>query len=688
MSKSHSNRNSFSVLSGEDDAAGAAGPPLNKPTSTSFGRAKSMPFGSPRTSGDGGGSGGSSRTLKSRSGRSLADLAAQQQSSSMTRSHSTHASSSGGGGGSSGGGGRRGSLASAFEDRASSRGGGSSILAAMADEKNVIRYTREKLLSMRPRPDPSSSSRPATLESILGGTALLSDTPLDPGKSLVLILVFHCWFECIDSGTSFFFCYYKVCYDTFDADEIWQAAKSRGGTTKAPSARSLSDSRDNVEDRKSKGGPGRWQRGIALPPAEDSHRNGRNGGGGRYDDADHPEDLWDDPVTPQAAAADFSAFGGSLDDEPRARNGSIGSDSAGFDLGAMSEMSKKFDQDIHGSTTESGSESLNTSIDPLRPLADAGTTIKSGSGDDVNVFEDFASPEEVGGGPAERSIRSGDEEQNASSRLMQMIGVTPEAKDGVELESSKAKESVQQETAQSMFSGFSSSVPSNPWGDPIIPSHDVNKQNSLGLDLSALTLQREQEEEEERRRLLEEKKRQQAQQEAELQRQQALRTQQQAQQQQQHEQVERILTERVSGILENSWGRCELTSILQTLHSEDPRVIPLLGTVDALRALLSRHPLRIRLAKDPTFGAEMAVLQMTNSQWQQRASEETQRRQQEEQQKLLAQQQQAAAAAKAKEAAELRAQEATVENVVITDSPWFYADPQGNVQVRRLKLCF
>jgi hypothetical protein len=83
------------------------------------------------------------------------------------------------------------------------------------------------------------------------------------------------------------------------------------------------------------------------------------------------------------------------------------------------------------------------------------------------------------------------------------------------------------------------------------------------------------------------------------------------------------------------------------------------------------------LTKDPTFGAEMAVLVMNNSQWQQhQASEEMQRRQQQEDhQKILAAKKEAESRAKAE--AEARAS----ENIVITDAPWYYADPHGNIQV-------
>ena len=74
---------------------------------------------------------------------------------------------------------------------------------------------------------------------------------------------------------------------------------------------------------------------------------------------------------------------------------------------------------------------------------------------------------------------------------------------------------------------------------------------------------------EEERRLMEERARQQAIQQ---------------QQQSAHSQVELVLMERISVILENSWGRSDLVSILNTLHSEDSRVIPLLGNAEALSA--------------------------------------------------------------------------------------------------------
>ena len=544
-----------------------------------------------------------------------------------------------------------------------------------------------------------------------------------------------------------------MCWDTFDAEEIWaQAARERTNRgsistgipaktgTPGSSLRSLSESSERLrremdsEDRRPSvgGGAGRWQRGVALPPSDEQMKGGRIG---RYEDAENPEDLWDDPTMPGSetgAAADFSAFGGSLDDEPkRSSSASVGSD--GFDLASMSEAARKFEEDLHGVKTHSDLNGVaidvgdddpaaaSHSVDPLRPLAAAGTTIRSGSGDDVNVFEDFGAPEEASDEPA---IKSGDE-QSASSRLMQMIGVSPKeaavtddsssklvsswgagsasGSEAGELQEPSDKEA-EPSVSSSIFAGFSSAVPRNPWGDPIISTAN-NATQEEGLDLAArlravaeeqknreaADLEQRQREEDERRRRQEEEEEEekrlaalQKQQQAEVQarQQQAAMQAPQQQQNQGHSQVELILMERISAKLESSWGRSDLMSVLSTLHSEDSRVIPLLGSVDALRALISRHPRRIALAKDPAFGAEMAVLVMTNAQWQQQqAAQDMQRRQQQEHQQLQAAQQ--AAAAKAKAEAEA-ARENAARSIKITNAPWYYADPQGNVQVSYL----
>ena len=157
-----SNRNSFSVLGADDETS------IGKATGegSAFSRAKSVPFSSRS---DGLRASGASRTSSlglgtksTGSGRSLADLAARQGT---TRSHS-------------GMGGRR---ASAYDESGLSSNSRASSMRNAIDEKKVIRHTREKLLSMRPRPG-ADHSRPGNLEKILDGTPLLSEEPLDPGK--------------------------------------------------------------------------------------------------------------------------------------------------------------------------------------------------------------------------------------------------------------------------------------------------------------------------------------------------------------------------------------------------------------------------------------------------------------------------------------------------------------------------
>jgi hypothetical protein len=81
------------------------------------------------------------------------------------------------------------------------------------------------------------------------------------------------------------------------------------------------------------------------------------------------------------------------------------------------------------------------------------------------------------------------------------------------------------------------------------------------------------------------------------------------------QQVELVLIERVSSILENSLGRSDLATILSTMLANDSSVIAILSTVEALRSLIARHPLRIQLGWDPNVGAEMAALRLTNAQW-------------------------------------------------------------------------
>jgi hypothetical protein len=469
--------------------------------------------------------------------------------------------------------------------------------------------------------------------------------------------------------------------------------------------KTLADSADQGRRSSAAPGFGRWERGVALPPPGEggSTRKGSRG------DAENPDDLWDDPLSATDAAADFSAFG-AIPDDPK----DIGNEGDAFDFNKMAEATQKFEDSLRGNSKSSlegevdnnGDRIHSVTVDPHRPLASAGTTIRSGSGDDVNVFEDFdddLGPEDE---PASEPavVKSINQDPNASSRLMKMIGVNREETTNLAETASKEKETEEDPkptapvlnpwaTASSAGSeasnppalgGIEAAIPSNPWGEPIIPSA-VPQPVGGGFDLAARLeqeqkareelqlrhslqeaeiIRRRQEEEESKRRAMEERARQQAMQQR---------------QQTGHSQVELVLVERISVFLENSWGRSDLMSILTTLHSEDSRVIPLLGNVDALRALIARHPRRIALRQDPAFGAEMAVLLLTNSQFQQQQQQQAQARvQQEEIQRR--EQQLRMEEMRSNHNGELR---------IIPDAPWFYSDPQNNIQVREVILqCF
>jgi len=733
----------------------------------------------------------------------------------------------------------------------------------------VIRYTREKMLSLRGRGDEGPPECIKELE--LEGSVVVSKVAQDP-----------------------------VCWDTFDAEEIWAAAARErrpadlregrpkgGGHSSAGRMRDFDSGdegerprgsigargsgtpterfsgtpterfggggggfgdRGSIADRGSSGGGyvdrgsmgdrgpvgdrgsssggfggGRWQRGVALPegdvrPSSRGRAPDSDRGLGRRDDdnleASDPDDLWDDPTAGvtgggTGAAADFSAFGGSLDDEPPQLKGKTGMDA--FDLSDMSKAAADFENELHGGgghrkmvvdvnvngglesvgdngdsggggLENGGNSVLEHNIDPTRPLASTGTTIRSGSGDHVNVFEDFG--DESGGEDAAAAIgadsvggeedndlpiKSGNGENNASSRLMKMIGVagTGEAASGgsgggggdssplpvdvveaeredlnSEQETKPRADSVASVPSNPWGAPASSSVSSNPWGDaPAAGGFAVQEGQAVkdaeaaaAAQAQAQAAQRQREEEllrQQQQQLQrqqaqqqaaeeEEKKRwaaMQAKQQAEMQAAAAQQlAQQQAQQRQQEQvkaqqnQVELVLIERISNILENSWGRSDLNSILSTLHANDSRVIAILSTAEALRALVARHPQRIQLGRDPTMGAEMAALRLTNSQWQAHQAQaaqaqaaqqaklaqeqELQRRQrvqQEEQARAQAAQQEAIARAQAaqREAEERKKQEAAQAAqaqaqqqtpLVITDAPWYYADPQGNIQ--------
>ena len=563
-----------------------------------------------------------------------------------------------------------------------------------AVEEKVIRYTRERILSLRPTPLPSAT---ALLKKELDGSAILSDTAQDP-----------------------------VCWDNLDAEKIWSTVPSRRavkddtGTSTlglrrapsitavgvAPSVRRDSSIRDG-------GGGGRWQRGVALPPegvaltvAGKQHRSGRDGGGNHYNkDAENPNDLWDDPaVSGDGALMDFSAFGDTGNDA--------------FDFDKMADESKKLEDELRGTRSRAASNATNEgddviplkTVNPNRPLATAGTTIRSGSGDHVNVFEDFDDPgnavddasgttkvnDQVTVATSESTnvstIKAANEDPSASSRLMAMIGV-------------KKDESAAPDASLTAWGQPKTVAPAlqmpavslNPWGDPIVPAAPSTVSGSLpatasnnemhqhGLDLQARLHQAELEKQktEESRRLQEDLQRQRQQQEQE--RAHALQQQQQAGVQ---SQVELVLMERISNILESSWGRSDLVSILSTLHSEDARVIPLLNNIDALRALLLRNARRVALRQDPTLRVETASLLITNAQWrtQQEAIQQEAIQQQQQQQALQLQQQkeelqrlERQRRLEEQQAAANRAQ-MQQQQQIIPDAPWFYSDPSKNIQ--------
>ena len=542
-----------------------------------------------------------------------------------------------------------------------------------------------------------------------------------------------------------------VCWDTFDADEIWASYNSRerggagggggggdrhhglmsdhiGGPPPPGVHRRIGG--DNDHRRGSAGGgggmapppggfdSGRWQRGVALPASDDTrtlNNRGRadsgggsgrgsfggtgRGGGGDYE-ADNPNDLWDDPVSSSTfgAASDFSAFGGSLENDvppPRGRTSNNG--------GGM-ESEGANDEDV-------GEDAVTRTVDLSRPLASTGTTIRSGSGDHVNVFEDFggvdedaaATEVEVEEEEEDLPIKSSTGETNASSRLMKMIGVsgTGEASGGGSPTAANPTDSDKPvPDGGSIGVDDAAPIPSNPWGATAssLSTNPWGDLDSFGkqANKTKIAAQRKQQEEEllhQRQQLQkqeEEKKHWeavQAKQSAEMR---AAQQEQLERIKQQQNQVELVLIERISNILETSWGRSDLTSILSTMHANDSRVIAILTTVEALRSLIARHPQRIQLGLDPTVGAEMAALRMTNAQWQVHqtqaqaqlvAAQQLQAVQEQElQRRRLIQDEQTRLQQQAKAEAMARAEEEKQQLLVVTDAPWFYADPQGNIQ--------
>ena len=442
------------------------------------------------------------------------------------------------------------------------------------------------------------------------------------------------------------------------------------------------------------GGGGRWERGVALPPPGEGGKRGSN----KDADASNPNELWDDPQGNEGVAMDFSAFGGMPEGD---LGGGAGGGGDAFDFEKMAEASRKFEEELHGSrgsedigdNEDEDQDGYQVKVDPKRPLASAGTTIRSGSGDDVNVFEDFDAPT----GDEVEPIKTGSDapagDEDATSRLMAMIGVKKDGDASAALAAAAAGDQSAPTADGGLhnllgLAGGGPALSLNPWGDPIIPGAGGAQPaaGGLGMDLAsrlesfaaeqkareAAELQqkellRRQQEEAQRRALAQ--KQQQAQERA---RQEAM---QQQQQNSPQNQVELVLMERISTILENSWGRSDLMSILSTLHAEDSRVIPLLSNVDLLRDLIAHNPRRVALRKDPAFGTEMAVLVMTNAQWQQQQQQEAQARAQQEELRRREEQ--------LRMQQDLQRQRSLSENPprVNPDAPWFYSDPQGNIQV-------
>ena len=590
-----SNMNAFAALDDDEEAAAAAS---NHAIINNNTRSEALRGSGPTASGK-------------PSGRSLSELAARAPGVPETQARA------------GGGGGRFERLRS---DSNVSEGG-------LKPEPKVIRFTRERLLSMRPAP---LSEPPQSLKELIGNS-ILSEEAQDP-----------------------------VCWDTFDADEIWatqprraaKAVAAAPGLTQQPLEEGgLAARRTTSTGARRDGGAGRWERGVALPSPEQLKKERQ---------ANNADELWDDPVGADGAAMDFSAFS----DEP-------------FDFDKMAEASRELEKELRGeraradsdvSRSESAAENIHlVKIDPARPLASAGTTIRSGSGDDVNVFEDFDDPVDSDGEDGGLPIKSVSGDPSASSRLMEMIGVKREELPGLNLGGIGVEEN-KAATPWGVTSQPKADLPSislNPWGTSLLPSVQADVK---GLDMQVLSELEEQKRrsEELRRRQEEEAQRRLAQQQAEERARQAQMQQQHQQQAGVQSQVEIVLLERITTILENSWGRSDLPSILATLHAEDTRVIPLLSSVDALRALMLRNSRRISVRHDPAFGAEMAILNMTNAQWQlQQQQDSLAQRQQEEERRrrdeLELQQQRQAAAANAMPP-------------ISADDPWYYSDPQGNIQ--------
>lgn len=615
------------------------------------------------------------RSSSSGSRRSLADLAARVPDSS-TGSHGQggrrNSSYHSGFDGPKSGPGGSGRFSHMHSHEGGSVGGHGGSIESFKPDPKIVRYTREKLLSLRIAPRGEDPGPPENLKP-LEGSVIISPSAQDP-----------------------------VCWDTFDAEEIWEMAREQRRSSAVLAGKPIGSVEGGEQRRRTAPSSGRWSRGLALPPPEDSNK--------RKGDADDPNELWDDPVGGvMGAASDFSSFGAL----PPEDNGHA------FDFDKMAEASANLEKELHGDKSIDSEEENNTAkvVDVSRPLASAGTTLVSGSGNDVNVFEDFDTPvtsdnEGETKPPATTTrddkevtaVRGGGEDPSASSRLMQMIGVSrdqsndqannniaPSEPSSNPWGSSTSASGVPSNTTTSIdpiiggIGGVSSnsggsSISLNPWGDPIVSATASSQHTGAsggGMNLGGIHLTPFSAEEKnlETQRIAEHEKiaRQEAEmlarrrREEEEEKRRSLVQQQQSSPQQ--SQIELVLMERICTILENSWGRNDLLSILRTLHSEDSRVVPLLGNIDALRALIARSPQRVSLRRDPGLAGEMAVLIMTNTQWQEQQQIQARIQQEEMRRRHLEEEAKARLQARNQLAASIK-----------KDAPWFYSDPQNNIQ--------
>lgn len=513
---------------------------------------------------------------------------------------------------------------SSTNNASSTNGGNTPRWPSKKSPSSGPRYTRAKLLALRP---PTCDTPPAAL-----AAEICADAAQDP-----------------------------VCWDSFVDDEeaIWNSVRLR---------KSSSTER----------GSHRWQRGVALP-TETAATSSK---------PSNAEDLWDDPGEE-------------------------------LDFAKMAEASAQMEQELRGGTSkeaEATVSSLNASSTPPPPEETSGasntattfgglttTTTNIGSGENVNVFEDedddvelpmppppvevpnetatvVSVEEPAPAAPPEPVIQKAgtDSSLDESSRLMAMIGVSKPVNE----ESSLWGTSTTSATAALS----SASVPLNPWGTPSITTPSLAPPNDV-----AKALEQERLREQEMIRMQQEQARREE--HARREREQRVRREQEqaaaaAAAAANPSEVELVLMERICTILENQWGHSDMVSILNLLHSEDSRVIALLSSVDALRALISRHPHRVEIRVDPAMRTEVAQLRLTNAQY--RQEQERQRREQlmqeelqrrrllAEEQKRLQQQQQQQQQRQMSAAASMTSH-SSIPPIDAT-APWYYSDPSRNIQ--------